>query len=111
MSDTDDELKHLAPLPWDTTPYCVWDAKKRVVLSLSLRIADKQAEPNKRLLEMVARAVNSYNDLIEDLHNMAVLLSALVDELRLIDEFAAAMAEIALLQARTALAKARCDNQ
>ena len=101
MSERDDAVQHLAPLPWSTGSYGICDANRRVVISLSLRLADKQTDANKRLLEMVVRAVNAHDELFESLYLTASMLNAFVRE------DSDAIAAPVLQQARAALAKAR----
>ena len=100
MSDAKDELQHLAPLPWSAGSYGISDDNRRVALSLSIRLADKQNDANKRLLEMVVRAVNVHDELVDALHHTASLLSGFT---RASDVISIA----ALQEAETVLARAR----
>ena len=101
MSEAKDEMRHLAPLPWSAGSYAISDDNRRVTLSLAIRLTDKQNVANKRLLEMVVRAVNAHDELVESLYATATLLSASVRDDSI--DIAGAI----LQQARTVLAKAR----
>ena len=76
MSEDNDALQHLAPLPWSSGSYGISDDNRRVVMSLSIRLADKQNDANKRLLEMVARAVNAHDELVACLKGARVICAA-----------------------------------
>ena len=104
MSEANDELQHLAPLPWSAGSYAISDDNRRVTLSLAIRLTDKQNVANKRLLEMVVRAVNAHHELVDAIAYVIPLLNAV----RLKNNDVAT--EAALQQAVATLTKARGEQ-
>ena len=101
MSEANDERQHLAPLPWSAGSYGISDDNRRVVLSLSIRLADKQNDANKRLLEMVVRAVNAHADLMSSLECARAICAAYLE---------GDTCEVLLSDIDAALAKARGEQ-